>query len=71
MFLSDDEIENLTKRTRHPAQTRVLTFMGIEHKLRPDGSIAVLRAHVEKMFGGAAPSGKPRKRTEPCFDQVK
>ena len=25
--------------------------MGIEHKLRPDGSVAVLRAHVERALG--------------------
>jgi hypothetical protein len=25
--------------------------MGIEHKTRADGSVAVLRAHVERVFG--------------------
>lgn len=70
MFLDDDELIELTQRTRRPAQSRVLTFMGIEHRRRPDGSIAVLRAHVEKLFGdGAAP--KPRRKTEPRFDLVK
>lgn len=70
MFLSDDEIEELTKRQRRPAQARVLAFMGIEHKLRPDGSVAVLRSHVERVLGDGAAS-KDRKKTEPCFDLVK
>ena len=65
MFLDDAEIAQLTQRTRRPAQSRVLSFMGIEHKRRPDGSIAVLRAHVERMFGGAiVPSERPRKVVE-------
>ena len=51
MFLDDDELVSLTQRTRRPAQSRVLSFMGIEHRRRPDGSIAVLRAHVERMLG--------------------
>lgn len=33
--------------------------MGIEHKVRPDGSMLVLRAHVEQSLGGRA---KPRTR---------
>jgi len=70
MFLSDDEIEELTRRQRRPAQARVLAFMGIEHKLRPDGSVAVLRSHVERVLGDGVTS-KERKKTEPCFDLVK
>ncbi len=52
MFLSKTEIEILTGRTRKDAQVRVLRFMGIEHKVRPDGSVAVLRSHVERSLGG-------------------
>ena len=70
MFLTDEEIADLTQRTRRPAQSRVLTFMGIDHKLRPDGSIAVLRAHVERQLGEGAIL-KVRKKTEPSFDLVK
>lgn len=70
MFLSDDEIASLTQRTRRPAQARVLTFMGIEHKLRPDNSIAVLKAHVERVMGEGA-IVKVRKKTEPDFSMVK
>lgn len=52
MFLDRDELIHLTGRTRKDAQVRVLRFMGIEHRLRPDGSVAVLRSHVEKSLGG-------------------
>lgn len=51
MFLTDKELYALTGRKRRDAQVRSLRFMGIEHRLRPDGSIAVLRAHVQGMFG--------------------
>lgn len=51
MFLTDDEIADLTRRTQHPAQARVLRAMGIEHRQRPDGSLAVLRAHVVQLLG--------------------
>ena len=53
MFLTTEEVAELTGRQRSDAQVRALRFMGIEHKVRPDGSVAVLRAHVERIFGGA------------------
>ena len=71
MFLTDDEVVALTGRQRKPAQARVLTFMGIEHRLRPDGSVAVARSHVEKLFGAAIYTGKPKRKTQPNFDLVK
>jgi hypothetical protein len=52
MFLTPDEVRELTGRQRRDAQAAALRHMGIEHKVRPDGSIAVLRAHVEREFGG-------------------
>lgn len=51
MFLTPDEVRELTGRLRRDAQAAALRHMGIEHKVRPDGSIAVLRAHVEREFG--------------------
>lgn len=41
MFLTDEELADLTHRRRRPSQGKVLTFMGIEHRRRPDGSIPV------------------------------
>lgn len=52
MFLTGDEVRALTKRVQYSAQVRVLRAMGIEHRMRPDGSLAVLRAHIEQIFGG-------------------
>jgi hypothetical protein len=69
MFLKPDEITDLTGRQRSDAQCRVLTFMGIEHKQRPDGSVAVLRAHVEKAFGDGVVL-KTRRKTAPDFSMV-
>ncbi len=51
-FLEPSEIHSMTNKVRRPAQTRVLNNMGIEHKVRPDGSIAILRAHINNVFGG-------------------
>lgn len=60
MFLDRNELIHLTGRTRKDAQVRVLRFMGIEHRLRPDGSVAVLRSHVEKSLGGEESSKQER-----------
>ena len=61
MFLSPDEIQLLTGKKFRSAQSEALRFMGIEHKVRPDGSIAVLKLHVEKVFGGI-PEPKSEKK---------
>ncbi|HEX2531362.1 MAG TPA: DUF4224 domain-containing protein [Burkholderiaceae bacterium] len=71
MFLSPEELIELTGKKRSDAQIRALRFMGVEHRVRPDGSLAVLRAHVEKLFGGVPAGEKIRKKTEPRFDLVK
>ncbi len=55
MFLDSTELLELTNRKRASAQARVLRSMGIEHKIRPDGSVAVLRAHIVRLFGEAMP----------------
>ena len=51
MFLTSAELVELTHRQRSAAQARVLCFMGIEHLTRPDGSLAVSRAHVNALLG--------------------
>lgn len=43
-FLSAEEVQVLTDRKVRPAQVKVLKAMGIEHKVKPDGSVAILRA---------------------------
>lgn len=62
-FLQPEEVQNLTDRIRRPAQVKVLRSMGIEHKVRPDGGIAILRAHIAKVFDGN-PEAKSRKHQQ-------
>lgn len=50
-FLTKKEVVEMTGRVQHSAQTRELTHMGVIHKLRADGSLLVLRAHVEQLLG--------------------
>lgn len=52
MFLTESELIELTLKRRRSSQSQVLKFMGIEHRVRPDGSIAVLREHVNRSLGG-------------------
>lgn len=51
LTLSPDELRELTHRQMPSAQIRALRSMGIEHKVRPDGTVAVLRAHVDSAMG--------------------
>ena len=41
--LSDAELFEVTRRRQSSAQVRVLRAMGIAHRIRPDGSVLVLR----------------------------
>lgn len=52
LFLTDNEVRELTRRERYSAQVRALRRMGIDHRIRPDGSVLVLRSHVESLFSG-------------------
>lgn len=47
MILTPRELANLTQRTRSYAQARVLDYMAIPYRRRPDGSLVVLRAHLD------------------------
>ncbi|VVE10664.1 hypothetical protein PTE30175_02545 [Pandoraea terrae] len=58
-FLTQDEVRELTGRTKFKSQDHVLSVLGIEHKVRPDGSMIVLRAHVEQLLG-CGTSKRPR-----------
>lgn len=51
LFLDRDEIAVLTGRQRSGCQARILKTMGVEHRMRPDGRVLVLRKHVEQIFG--------------------
>lgn len=45
--LSEDELVDLTKKRRHDSQARELHHLGIPYQRRRDGSLIVLRIHVE------------------------
>lgn len=70
MFLTEDEVKEMTGRVQHQAQAKMLNTLGITHKVRSDGSMLVLRAHVEKELGGG-PAGKSKKKEiEPNWDMA-
>lgn len=69
MILSRQELIELTGRTRKDAQVRALRFMGVEHKVRPDGSVAVLRVHVEHVLCGQV-YDKLKKNIEPNWSAI-
>lgn len=69
LVLGTDELEAITKKKRSHAQAKVLKFLGIDYKPRPDGSLAVLRKAVEDSFGVGVAS-KPRRKVQPDFSRV-
>lgn len=60
MFLTAEEIAELTRRKQRAAQRAVLNALGIQYKVRPDGTLVVARAHVEKEFGVAQDKKQPK-----------
>lgn len=70
-FLTPHEVESLTRRTRYDAQVRALRFMGIEHRVRPDKTVAVLRSHVQQVFGDTgAKGGRAQVELEPDWSAI-
>jgi hypothetical protein len=65
LFLKPSQVEGLTSRVRRTAQVKVLRALGIEHKVRPDGSVAVLRDHVNKVFDGTESTSERSPRSVP------
>lgn len=51
MFLSPDELRELTARRMPSAQARVLAAMGVAFRRRPDGTLAVPERAVAECFG--------------------
>lgn len=63
LFLEPSEVKGLTLRVRRHAQVKVLRAIGIEHKVRPDGSLAILRDHVTKAFDGSTSATERRPKS--------
>lgn len=73
MFLTKDEVIELTGKKQRSAQAAVLNALGITYKVRPDGSLVILRSHVEQKLGivPAKPVLDPRLTWEPNWDAFK
>lgn len=71
MFLDPDQLVELTRRRRRDAQLVQLRAMGIEHRVRADGTLAVLTAHVEQLFGVTAPVKRKAQNVEPNWDALR
>lgn len=63
--LSNQELYDLTHYRRATAQRTALNMMGIDYKVRPDGTLAVFR---ETAIQNSAL--RPRKKTEPDWKAV-
>lgn len=63
ILLSDDELAELTQRQRASKQREVLLQLAIPFKIRPDGSLVVLRAAMEAALGYAQTNHKPTSPT--------
>ena len=71
MFLTSEEVIDLTHKKHRSAQICALRCMGIEHRIRPDGSVAVLRSYIEKILGaGDSNNGRIKPEIEPNWSAV-
>lgn len=64
MFLSDQQLEELTGKTQHAAQIRALVRMRVPHRVRPDGRPLVLPADLQLQ------STAKRKQQEPDYSAI-
>ena len=70
MFLTISELRELTGKIQRNAQACALRAMGIEHKLRPDGSVAVLRSYIEQTLGLSESKPRNKKPIEPNWSAI-
>lgn len=69
-LLTPAEVRELTGGIRRSTQIRTLRSMGIEHRVRPDGSVAVLRAHAERVLSGEVYANIGNKEQEPNWSAI-
>jgi hypothetical protein len=70
MFLSEEQIREMTGRVQHNAQAKMLRSLGIIFKTRADGTILVLRDHVEKELGGKIETKRKPKEFQPNWKEA-
>lgn len=68
MFLNESDIADLTKRKRASAQQKQLNAMGIQYKVRADGSLVVLQAHVERLLGAGEQPARRQPSRQPNWE---
>ena len=59
MILDVDTLITLTGKRRHKSQRRVLDFMGVPYRVRPDGHLIVVAADLEHRSQPSAPPLAP------------
>jgi hypothetical protein len=57
-WLSDDEVEDATRRRQPARQAKLLEQMGVPYQRRPDGTLLVGRAAMEAALAGTRLVGK-------------
>lgn len=68
LTLTANQLYRLTGKRRSDAQRRVLDYLGIEYKPRPDGTLAVLHSEVEKQLSSG--EGKRHQTREPKWEAM-
>lgn len=66
MFLTLEELEQLTGQKQKAAQLRALRKMNIPHEKNPIGEILVSRSYIERRLSGEA-TESPANDSEPNF----
>jgi hypothetical protein len=62
MILCEQEIRDLTRKRRSAWQAKELDFLGIPYARRSDGSLIVLRGHVDALQHREPATREPRLR---------
>jgi hypothetical protein len=71
ILLTDDEVIELTHKKNRSAQVRALRRMGIEHRVRPDGTIVISRCYIEKILSGkVAENATIKEKNEPNWSAL-
>lgn len=68
MFLNEEEVREMTGRVQRNAQAKMLRSLGIIFKTRADGTLLVLREHVEKELGGKVDAKRKAKDFQPNWN---
>lgn len=68
--LDQEELVSLTGKTQHRKQERELAIMGIPYRVRGNGSLVVLRVHVEDV-PGATNSARVKAIPEPNWGALR